>query len=111
MFLRTYKYLILLYYMEGMNPMNPMNPMGGMVQPPMLQPPHRKTWVWIVVIVVVLVALFLAYAYYLGAPAGNGGVSLQESAAEDLSLERDLQATEVDNLDVELNDIDTTLSQ
>lgn len=77
-------------------------------QPQMLPAPRSKTWVWAVIAVVAIIALlFAVYYYYYGyTPAPSDTAEGLDSTA---AIEQDLQAIDIEGLDVELGDIEKEL--
>lgn len=75
----------------------------------MFREPGSKTWLWVVLVVVAVLVLLFAWYYfqygYTRAPAASSGAAPDDTS----SIERDLQATNVDDLGTELKDIDKEL--
>lgn len=79
----------------------------------MLPEPKKSAWTWIVLVFVVLI-LAGAILWYLNYTREEGDLSpLVRSTSSDevLAIESDLRATDVENLDSELEDIERELVQ
>jgi flagellar basal body-associated protein FliL len=84
-------------------------------QPTMLPEPKKKVWLWVVIAIVVILALGAAYYYYyIYSPSLTGGQTEGVEPAlgtsdEVQAIENDLNATNLDNLDSDLDAIEKEL--
>lgn len=87
--------------------------------PQMLPAPESKnTWLWPVIAIVIIV-IALAYYYYAFAPSDNGEMMVPDNKmsgndmmpSEEETMENELNAMNMDDLDAELTDIDKELAQ
>lgn len=89
-----------------------------MNQPMMQGSSSRKgLWMWVIIGALVIVALAVLW-WFWQVPAGPGGedtttamLETQGTSDEVAIIDADLQATDFDNLDAELGDIDAELAK
>lgn len=91
--------------------------MNGTSQSSMASGSSHKTWLWVLVLIVALVLIGLAFYFFYGSPAyapsatteNANKLSGSQGADDVASLEKDLKAADVNNLDAEVKDIDKEL--
>lgn len=88
--------------------------MNGSTQPTstsMLSEPKKSAWTWIVLVFVILIlaGVILWYLNYTQEDGDLSPLARPSSLDEASAIEMDLQATDVENLDSELEDIEREL--